>query len=45
MKKLLATIVVAVCAAFTASAAKIDLSNVTANKTLAKTLEFLKRMH
>ena len=35
MKKLLATIVVAVCAAFTASAAKIDLSTVTANKTLA----------
>ena len=35
MKKMLATIVVAVCAAFTASAAKIDLSTVTANKTLA----------
>lgn len=34
MKKILATIVVAVCAVFGASAAKVDLSTVTANKTL-----------
>ena len=35
MKKMLATLALAVCAAFTASAAKVNLANVTANKTLA----------
>lgn len=35
MKKLIATIVVAVCAAFTASAATLNLANVTKNTTVA----------
>ena len=35
MKKLIATIVVAVCAAFGASAAMVDLANAAADATLA----------